>query len=378
MMLSHVELCKIESRDIWKQMSFSSPDKKHRNVRSANNNPYAGVPYAASSGSNGACCACSQGAPGPRGPPGKDGVSGNDGSPGTDGFNGRNGKYLPAPPLNEHTCQKCPPGTPGPPGYPGPKGPRGDPGKSGTPGKEGDNNRPGPPGPPGQRGEPGPPGPHGPFGDRGKVLNGAPPGPSGPPGKPGPRGAPGGRGHDGKPGIPGIGGMRGPVGDRGNSGNAGLPGPLGPPGELGEPGSCEHCQNDKGASPAAAEAPSIQYGAENVAVPSSGPVPRAHRNGHSRPRAQNAKDEYVEDGYNQKEQQPEIVALPAAPAPAPDSNEHAYKNNPAPVLREDYEHQQKQRGVKQQQNVDPAPLDDNYDELSENQNEKSDYFGLTH
>lgn len=141
---------------------------------------------------------------------------------------------------------------------------------------------------------------------------------------------------------------------------------------MGEPGSCEHCQNnDKGASHAAAEAPSVQYGAENVAVPRA-------RNGHSRPRAQNAKEEYVEDAYNQKEQQPEIVALPAAPAPAPDSNEHAYKNNPAPVLREDYEHQQKQRGVKQQQNVEPAPLDDNYDELSENQNEKSDYFGLTH
>lgn len=75
MMLSHVELCKIESRDIWKQMSFSEPvKKKTRQARSGN--PYAGVPYSASTGSSGACCACSQGPPGQRGEAGKDGVPG--------------------------------------------------------------------------------------------------------------------------------------------------------------------------------------------------------------------------------------------------------------------------------------------------------------
>ncbi|CAJ0606708.1 unnamed protein product [Cylicocyclus nassatus] len=234
-MLSEVEMCKGESKDIWKQMSFSKPG----NVITKRQTPYGN--YGAVPA--GACCACTQGPPGPRGPPGEDGAPGVDGFPGRGGLNGRNGKYLPAPPPGTNSCQKCPPGPPGPPGLPGPKGPRGEMGKAGTAGRPGEDNRPGPPGPPGIRGEPGPPGEKGPTGDRGKVLNGAPPGPPGPAGKVGPRGPPGSKGHDGKPGLPGTQGIRGAVGTRGDAGNPGLPGPQGPKGEPGLPGSCSHCEN---------------------------------------------------------------------------------------------------------------------------------------
>uniref|UniRef100_A0A1I8A061 Col_cuticle_N domain-containing protein n=1 Tax=Steinernema glaseri TaxID=37863 RepID=A0A1I8A061_9BILA len=263
LMLSNVELCKLESRDIWKQMNLAST-RGGRKARRAGYDNFSG-----------ACCACSQGAPGARGSPGKDGKPGIDGQPGKDGPRGKNGKYLPAPPPGTNACQKCPPGPPGPPGLPGPKGPRGPAGPSGRSGKSGENNRPGPPGPPGLRGEPGPPGPKGPIGDRGKVLNGAPPGPPGPTGRIGPRGAPGGRGHDGKPGIEGQTGIRGLVGERGAPGNAGLPGPPGPPGDPGNPGSCSHCQNgprkvpDRGAAAPAAQ-PTVSDLKQEQVTPSNG------------------------------------------------------------------------------------------------------------
>ncbi|KAL7080258.1 hypothetical protein ACQ4LE_000979 [Meloidogyne hapla] len=258
-MLSNVEICKAEIRDIMSRVTVSMAGRTIRNKRE-NSNPYAR--YAAIlSASRGACCSCSQGSPGERGKPGRDGRPGKDALPGVDGYPGRNGKYLPAPPAGTDSCQKCPPGSGGPPGLPGTKGPRGPPGKSGQPGRAGDNNRPGPPGPPGPRGDPGFMGDKGPTGDRGKVLNGAPPGPSGPTGSSGPRGPPGGRGHDGKGGMQGPPGVRGSVGDRGSEGNSGLPGPPGPPGEPGYPGSCQHCQGGANAgvlmpAPSAYEQPS--------------------------------------------------------------------------------------------------------------------------
>ncbi|VDO16365.1 unnamed protein product [Haemonchus placei] len=113
-MMSEVELCKSESRDIWKQMTFTKPS----DIRTKRQTPYGnygGVPA-------GSCCACTQGMPGPRGPAGEAGQPGVDGFPGRNGPNGRNGKYLPAPPPGTNACQKCPPGPPGPPGMPGPKG----------------------------------------------------------------------------------------------------------------------------------------------------------------------------------------------------------------------------------------------------------------
>lgn len=64
LILSHVDLCKQEGRDIWKQMTFG-PKREKRAAGSAyesGSNPYGASSYSGS----GACCACSQGAPGPR------------------------------------------------------------------------------------------------------------------------------------------------------------------------------------------------------------------------------------------------------------------------------------------------------------------------
>ncbi|CEF60140.1 Sphingosine-1-phosphate lyase 1 [Strongyloides ratti] len=272
--LAHVELCKMKSKDIWKQIMVIDKNPIIRKRASGYTNNYESVntPYTASSGVGNACCACTQGPPGNRGAQGKPGKPGIDGNPGRNGLNGRDGVYLPAPPAGTNACQKCPPGPPGAPGIPGPKGPRGPPGNPGKAGRMGENSRPGPPGPMGMRGEPGPPGPKGPRGDRGKVLNGAPPGPPGPTGRVGPRGPPGGRGHDGKPGIGGTVGIRGQVGDRGNPGSIGLPGPPGPPGDPGNPGSCSHCDGNRPQIPSPKQESIMPVVTRNN-IPSPVPIP---------------------------------------------------------------------------------------------------------
>ncbi|VDM45219.1 unnamed protein product [Toxocara canis] len=90
----------MESRDIWRQMSFSGSVRSQRNSGYAASDVYSG-------GVSGACCACNQGPPGPRGPPGKDGKPGLDGDPGENGPRGRDGAYLPAPPPGANACQKA-------------------------------------------------------------------------------------------------------------------------------------------------------------------------------------------------------------------------------------------------------------------------------
>ncbi|KAI6240104.1 Col-cuticle-N domain-containing protein [Aphelenchoides fujianensis] len=66
-------------------------------------------------------------------------------------------------------------------------------------------------------------------------------------------GSPAAEGTMENPACPAVPALGGAVGDRGTPGNAGLPGPPGPPGEPGLPGSCNHCQGMEGpAAPAAA------------------------------------------------------------------------------------------------------------------------------
>ncbi|VDM48053.1 unnamed protein product [Toxocara canis] len=71
MMLSQVELCKLQSKDIWKQLSFIITKSRFVRDESFVNEVYANANVFGTT-----CCACTQGPPGPRGPPGEAGENG--------------------------------------------------------------------------------------------------------------------------------------------------------------------------------------------------------------------------------------------------------------------------------------------------------------
>ncbi|KAI6198027.1 Col-cuticle-N domain-containing protein [Aphelenchoides besseyi] len=159
-LLSTIQDCQIESRNLWKEVAQWDKNGKQKRAKRA---PYFG----------------SSGAKGIDGTPGKDGV------------------YLRAQELAQEPCQKCPVPKQGPPGLNGLKGKQGAAGPPGQPGIPAIN---------GEKGARGPIGsPPGPIGARGRI------GVQGRDGSPGARGIKGNRGEVGSrgPGPPGPQGVKG-------------------------------------------------------------------------------------------------------------------------------------------------------------------------
>ncbi|KAI6195518.1 Col-cuticle-N domain-containing protein [Aphelenchoides besseyi] len=196
-LLSTVQDCQIESRNIWKEVIQWDKNGKQKRFKRAS---YFG-----------SCCTCTQGAVGAAGPPGKPGRDGKPGTRGVDGIPGKDGVYLRAQELAQEPCQRCPVSKPGPPGLNGLKG------------KQGAAGPPGEPGIPATNGEKGARGPIGSVekgitGDPGRILIG---------------------GQQGKPGEESE--FKVEMGRRERKELKAIA-ERGPPGPQGLKGSCTHCQ----------------------------------------------------------------------------------------------------------------------------------------
>ncbi|KAI6217625.1 Col-cuticle-N domain-containing protein [Aphelenchoides besseyi] len=196
-LLSTIQDCQIESRNLWKEVAQWDKNGKQKRAKRA---PYFG-----------SCCTCTQGSVGAAGRSGKPGRDGKPGAKGIDGTPGKDGVYLRAQELAQEPCQKCPVPKQGPPGLNGLKGKQGAAGPPGQPGIPAINGEKGARGPIGSVGLTGPPD---------KFLTNVQIRRIGV------------QGRDGSPGARGIKGNRGEVGSRG----------PGPPGPQGVKGSCSHCQ----------------------------------------------------------------------------------------------------------------------------------------